>query len=264
MKRFGATSISAALALISGGFAQGGVLTDVLPDMQPWAAEEISTFGIAPGGANSNDKLVSCDDWTNIDPTNISGQEIITFQVGSANLGRGHLRTRRESREDGWHFFQTFSQIDEVGTCSAVEQEIAVIPPGQGSRWLPLASFSLYNVAEDGGVGDLVVCQMKRWCCLISITTCNTNPPCSLASQTDSINAGTRDVYPNHWQDQFIPVQNVPSGQYWFKHTINPAGLLIESDYSNNDVWFLIELNQEASPPTARILSSEQTMCPAP
>jgi hypothetical protein len=177
------------------------------------------------------------------------------------------LRTRRQSSGGEWHFFQTTSQIDEAGTCSAVEQEIAVIPTGfEGGatgRWLPLASFSLYNIADDGGLGDLVVCEMKRWCCLVSISTCNTNPPCSLSGGTDGINAGTRDVYPYHWQDQFIPIQDVPSGQYWFVHTINPAGVLIESDYSNNSAYFLIDLNQEATPPTAVILWSDQSMCPA-
>src|SRR6266849_3323143 len=103
MKRFGAISVPAVLALIGGGVAQGGVLTDVLPDMYPWSAEEVQTLRTAT--ANSNDKLVSCDDWTQIDPTNISGQRIITFQVGSANLGRGHLRTRRHSISDGSDFF---------------------------------------------------------------------------------------------------------------------------------------------------------------
>jgi hypothetical protein len=260
MKRFGAISVLAVLALIGGSVAQGGVLTDVLPDMYPWSAEEVQTLRTAT--ANGNDRLVSCDDWTQIDPTNISGQRIITFQVGSANLGQGHLRTRRESQSDGWHFFQTTSQVDADGTCSATEQEIAIIPPGQGSRWLPLASFSLYTVAEDGGLGDLVVCQMKRWCCLISLPTCNTNPPCSLARQTDDINAGTRDVYPFHWQDQFVPIENVPSGQYWFVHTINPAGLIIESDYSNNDVYMLIEIDQETNSATV-VVPPEPDQCPA-
>jgi hypothetical protein len=45
---------------------------------------------------------------------------------------------------------------------------------------------------------------------------------------------------------------------------INPTGILIESNYDNNGVWFLIEINQEASPPRATILWAEQSMCPAP
>ena len=112
--------------------------------------------------------------------------------------------------------------------CSVVETEIAVVPPNNNGRWLPLASLSLYEVADDGGLGPLVVCQMKRWCCLISIPTCgNIHPPCSPPCSGDCINAGTRDVYPVHFQDQFVPIQNVPSGTYWFEHRINPAGVLI-------------------------------------
>src|SRR5258707_3502683 len=153
-----------------------GALTDVLPDMQPWSYEEVATFGLAY--ANSNDRLVSCDDWTQISPDLITGQRIITFQLGSANLGLGHLRIRRGPlMPDGWHFFQTTSQIDGAGTCSATEQEIAIVPPDQNGRWLPLASFSLYTELDDASVGDLVVFKMKRWCCLCVCPTCNTLTP---------------------------------------------------------------------------------------
>jgi lysyl oxidase len=238
-----------------------GALVDVLPDMQPWSYEEVATFGLAY--ANSNDRLVSCADWTQISPEFITGQRIITFQLGSANLGLGHLRIRRGPlMPDGWHFFQTTSQIDGAGQCSATEQEIAVVPPDQNGRWLPLASFSLYTELDDGSVGDLVVCQMKRWCCLGSVPTCNNiTPPCPLGYQTDNINAGTRDVYPFHWQDQFVPIQDVPSGRYWFEHRINAAGVLIESDYTNNSLWFKIEINREAD--TVQIVEyPDGSVCP--
>src|SRR5262249_31366203 len=57
-----------------------GSLVDVLPDMQPWSYEETATFGLAY--AYANDRLVSCDDWTQISPDLITGQRIITFQLG--------------------------------------------------------------------------------------------------------------------------------------------------------------------------------------
>jgi hypothetical protein len=117
---------------------------------------------------------------------------------------------------------------------------------GQAGRWLPLGSFALYEELPDGSVGPQIVCQMKRWCCLISIPTCDTSPPCSLPCQGDCINAGTRDVYPFHWQDQFVPVEGLPSGNYWFEHVINPGNILIEADYTNNSMFFKINLDQEA------------------
>lgn len=243
--------------------AANGAPVAVLPDMVPWSVEEVATFGMTT--ANSTDRLVSCDDWTQIDPTPITGQRIISFQVGSANMGQGHMRLRRSAQmPDGWHFYQTTSYVDGGGVCTSSEQEIGVVPLGQDGRWLPLASFSLYAVAADGGIGDLVVCQVKRWCCLSSAPTCpglTSRSPCALGFQSDNIDAGTRDVYPFHWLDQFVPVQNVPSGQYWFEHQINPAGLILESDLTNNSLFFKIEIDQTAG--TARIIEPpDPSICP--
>jgi hypothetical protein len=238
-----------------------GALTDVLPDMVPWSFDIVRTIGMDI--ADDNDRLVSCDDWTYISPESIAGQWIITFELGTANMGRGDVRLRRgPEMPEGWHFYQTWSQQDPDGTCSSFEAEIAIVPPNPMGRWLPLARLSLYTVAEDGGLGDLVVCQMKRFCCLGGVPTCDVKKPCSLPWEEDNLNVGARDVYPFHWQDQFIPIQNVPSGVYWFEHRINPVGVIIESDSSNNSLFFKIEIDQEAA--MVRIVQPpEESQCPA-
>ncbi len=232
-----------ALIILAGNTLFGQV--DVLPDfVSIWRSYSLQDIRI--DSARSNDRLVSCEDWTLIDPNPIEGQPVLSFTLGSPNFGQGHFRTRRVATDEGWVFYQTTSQVDGDGNCTSIERQIAVVPQGQPGRWLPLASFSLYEVTDDGGVGARVVCQMKRWCCLVSSPTCTVNPPCSLPVQGDGINAGARDVYPFHWLDQFIPIDGVPSGLYWVEHRVNPANIFIESNYDNNSMMFKIMLDQEA------------------
>jgi hypothetical protein len=236
---------------------------DILPDMSPiWASYSLQDIRIV--AANSNDRVVSCDDWTVIDPTPITGQRVLSFTLGSPNLGIGHLRTRREMTSDGWLYYQTTSQLNEDGSCSSIEQPIAIVPVGQTGRWLPLAKFTLYQVTDNGGVGDVVSCQMKRWCCLVSSPTCPVVPPCSLPRRGDDIDAGARDVYPFHFQDQFIPIQDVKSGLYWVEHEINPAQVLIESDYENNKLMFQIYLDQEAGTVEITLPPDDPPQCTIP
>ncbi len=259
------SQLASASSALDNSTAISGVRYDVLPDMVPWWRQiELDTVRMTT--ANASDRLVSCDDWTAIDPTPITGQKVISFILKSANNGLGHMRIRRGAQmPDGWHFYQTTSQIDDAGVCYSVETEIAVVPTGQSGRWLPLASFSLYTVDKaTGDLGTLVSCQMKRWCCLSSGTICSGvsgAAPCSLPAQMDNINAGGADGYPFHWLDQFLPIEGVPSGQYWFVHQINPAGVIIESDYSNNYYYALIDIDQEVGTVQFAV-PPETTICP--
>lgn len=259
------------------GFAQAGTdlggPTPILPDFRPlWSASSISDIRMDVG--HSNDRLVSCDDWTAVDPTPPTGMRVLSFRLASPNFGQGDLRLRRRSTADGIEMYQTISQISADGVCSAVETDapIAVIPngPGQAGRWLPLAKFALYTIAEDGGIGDRLACQVKRWCCLSSAFMCPTRGPCPRlpGGGGDDLDAGTFDGYPFHWTDQFlpIPVDQIPSGTYWFEDEINPAvpyPVMLESDYSNNSMFFLIRIDQEAGTVQAGEPDGSFMQCPA-
>jgi hypothetical protein len=249
----------------------GDGITYFLPDFRPWWASD-SVRDIRFDVGRSNDRLVSCDDWTLVgDPP--TGMTVLSFTLSSPNFGQGDLRLRRNFTPDGIEMYQTISQMNADGVCSAVEfdQPVAVIPngPGQSGRWLPLAKFALYTIAEDGSIGDRVACQVKRWCCLGSASTCPTRGPCPrLPTSSDNIEAGARDVYPFHWTDQFLPIEGIPSGTYWFEDEINPAvpyPTMYESDYSNNSMFFQIAIDQEAR--TVQIVQGPDasfSTCPAP
>jgi len=272
--------VSSALLIISGRGEAGtdpvspasgtaGEGTFYLPDFRPWwSGDSIRDIHFDVG--RSNDRLVSCDDWTAIDPTPPVGIPVLTFTLSSPNFGQGDLRLRRQMTSQGIEMYQTVSYMDPSGVCSAIETDvpIAIIPndPIQNGRWLPLAKFALYDIAEDGGPGNRLSCQIKRWCCLGSSPTCNTRGPCPrLPTQSDNIEAGARDVYPPHWTDQFLPVDGIPTGDYWFEDEINPGGIMWESDYGNNSMFLMIHIDQEAR--TVEILvppDDSFATCPAP
>src|SRR5690348_9885267 len=53
-----------------------GEAVDVLPDMVPmWAPDSLQDIRI--DRALTNDRLVSCNDWTAVDPTPITGQRVL-------------------------------------------------------------------------------------------------------------------------------------------------------------------------------------------
>ncbi len=247
----------------------GGGLTYFLPDFRPWWASD-SVRDIRMDVGRSNDRLVSCDDWTLVDPNPPTGMRVLSFTLSSPNFGQGDLRLRHNSTPAGIEMYQTISQMDADGVCSAVEiaTPVAVIPnrSDQSGRWLPLAKFALYTIAENGGVGDRVACQIKRWCCLGSAPTCATRGACPrLPTSSDNLEAGARDVYPFHWTDQFLPIDGIPSGTYWFEDEINPGGIMMESDYTNNSMFFQIAIDQEAG--TVQIVQDPDgsfSTCPAP
>ena len=233
----------------------------ILPDLVPvWTSYSLQD--IRMDLARSNDRLVSCQDWTDVNPIPITGQRVLSFTLGSPNFGLGHLRTRRQVTEEGWLYSQNLSYLNEDGTCTAYEVPVGIVPADQAGRWLPLGKFSLYQVTEEGGVGEVVACQIKRWCCLISIPTCPITSPCPLPCQGDCINAGTRDVYGFHFLDQFIPIDGVKSGYYWVEHEINPGPILWESNYDNNKLLFQIYMDQEAGTVTITQAPEDPAQCP--
>ncbi len=55
------------------------------------------------------------------------------------------------------------------------------------------------------------------------------------------INTGFADYYGADLPDQWIDVTGVPSGTYWVKLTVDPEGVLLESDKTNNVVYFAVD-----------------------
>lgn len=66
-------------------------------------------------------------------------------------------------------------------------------------------------------------------------------PPFDCGVQEQGINSGYADYYGAELPDQWIDVTGVPSGRYWVRLTVDPQGLLLESDTTNNTVYFPVD-----------------------
>lgn len=66
-------------------------------------------------------------------------------------------------------------------------------------------------------------------------------PPFDCGVQEQGINTGYADYYGAELPDQWIDVTDVPSGTYWIRLIVDPQGLLLESDTSNNTVYFPVD-----------------------
>lgn len=62
---------------------------------------------------------------------------------------------------------------------------------------------------------------------------------CGVAEQ--GINTGYADYYGADLPDQWIDVTGLVPGSYWIRLTVDPSGLLLESDETNNTAYFPVE-----------------------
>jgi hypothetical protein len=265
MKRWTVTFTVSLLLLVGIVSAQDPVLPDLT-----------AGFGTNIGGspsladaryynvpATSSHRRVTCDDWTTVGES-LAGQKIISFTNSTFNVGNGDLRIRNVNTPNGITFMQTYTVKNE-DSCSTEEYAITNIPAGQGGRYFPLASMALYEVTDDGGLGDQVVCQVKRACCLVSfgqVCPVDRQGCPALPTSQHNIHAGNRDTYGANFTDQVIPIQDVPSGYYWVEVKANPFGDILESNYDNNAAYFMIFLDQDAPPNSAvQIVYSEPFNC---
>lgn len=61
-----------------------------------------------------------------------------------------------------------------------------------------------------------------------------------------NVNVGWGDIYSYGHPEQLVPLDGVEIGPlYWLRQTANPAGKIMEKDYTNNSFEILIDLNVE-------------------
>ncbi|TPG19677.1 hypothetical protein EAH86_04320 [Pedococcus bigeumensis] len=115
-----------------------------------------------------------------------------------------------------------------------------------GHFHFPLASFGLYSVAADGGLGTPVALSPKVGFCIDDSyiynsqvehagTFVGTRSSCTDPSGLRGISVGGADEYDYRDPGQAIPFDGVPDGTYWFKAVTDPNNDFAEANESNNE-----------------------------
>ena len=121
------------------------------------------------------------------------------------------------------------------------------------------AFYRLYEVAPDGGLGAQVAGGEKVSFCLIDSSPFDVNLPgaphlpvyAQCERRTQGISVGWADVYTSDLDDQWIEVEDLPPGEYWFETIVDPYDNLIEADESNNVIRHKIVLGVAQYAPDA-------------
>lgn len=113
-----------------------------------------------------------------------------------------------------------------------------------GHFHFPLASFGLYSVAPDGGVGAPVALSPKNGFCIDnsfeydpSVPNAGAflnHGPCTDPTSLRGITVGYVDEYDYRDPGQSIPIDGLPDGTYWFRAFVDPLDYIAEADESNN------------------------------
>jgi Big-like domain-containing protein/lysyl oxidase len=139
---------------------------------------------------------------------------------------------------------------DAAGSWSLIRQlhlaDAFVFHPEHGHFHFPLASFGLYSVAQDGGVGAPIAVSPKNGFCIadsyIYAPTVahagfffGSQGSCADPSTLRGLSVAGADEYDYRDPGQAIPINSIPDGTYWFRATSDPNNDFVELDESNNE-----------------------------
>lgn len=254
-----AAGVSVALvALIGGGASERAVL---LPDLDQRAPYSVIA-------------------------TSVGGRELLVFGSRVENVGDGPLLIDGRRPDVDTPEMQAdqvlsdgFEEVDRepaVGTLRYVQSS-------DHAHW-HLQDFERYELRSEDG-STLVATDQKTGFCLgdryridravqggplpaVWVGQCARNRPESLTVR-EGISVGFGDDYAALLEGQSIDVTDVPPGSYQLIHTVNPDGLLDESDQSNDSASTLIDLARVpggGSAMTATVLATceDRSPCPEP
>src|SRR2546425_1475471 len=122
-----------------------------------------------------------------------------------------------------------------------------------GHFHFPLASFGLYSVAADGGIGAAVSLSPKVGFCIgdsyiYDPTLPNAGAlgsllgPCQDPTSLRGLSIGAVDEYDRTDPGQNIPIGGLPDGDYWLRTLVDPNNFLAERDKTNNETDVLLRI----------------------
>jgi hypothetical protein len=189
------------------------------------------------------------------------GRTLLRATSDVRSRGRGPMEVR--GRRNGWHTMRTTQRIYRVGgghiTVRGGGATLRFTDVGEyfgGSYWKvhQLARFELRRADPDGSLGAVVRTGPKLNYCLRDLERtragrrspvsrhypgCNQNPFRKRVTLGTSV--GWSDIYPADYDKQWIDVSGL-RGCFAFTMTVDPQGLLYESDEDDNTSQRLVRL----------------------
>lgn len=184
---------------------------------------------------------------TRLDTETLPGRTLLRFATSTANLG-GVLHVVGGSAHDDE---QEIRQL-VYGPGVLVDRTAGTFTYHPEHHHVHVDAFVRYELVD--AEGDVVADSSKVSFCLTDIQQVDVPardadpgvfldlPPLECGSAEQGINPGRADYYGPDLPDQWIDVTDVAPGDYTLRFTVNPARLLLESDYGDNVVAFPVTL----------------------
>ena len=171
-----------------------------------------------------------------------TGRKLMRFSTGFANVGSGPLVIVGKSDADAnGPVVQVVSNVDG-STTEFDAGRFSFHPDHEHVHFADYAFYRLREVTDDDGVGQIIAGGDKVSFCLMDShpfdRSLENSPPLPqytvCESRTQGISVGWADLYSANVPDQWIDIEDVPPGEYWFETVIDPFNALLETDESNN------------------------------
>lgn len=181
--------------------------------------------------------------------------KLLRFSVAIGNKGAGPFELHGVVESDGT---TTATQwiFDDQGNHTERNAGTFVFSDHAGHNHFHFANFANYRlraVVGKNGVGDVVAVSDKVGFAMfdsapynLSLNGAPSSPVYVRQEQSsldpEGISIGWADVYARTLGDQWIDIAGVRDGQYWIEVTVDPNGLIAESDETNNTAYVKVVL----------------------